>query len=222
MALAALPAAAQGGGVRVDLALVLAIDCSYSVDSAEYAQQVDGLAAAFRDPQIQQAVGGGPNGAVAISVFQWSSAASQALAIPWTVLAGPKDAAGFADRLSGMPRLSADGATSISAALQYGAALLLKAPVSPDRLVIDLSSDGRNNEGPDVGQSRDQAVALGATINGLPILNEHRTLDFYFEHRVIGGPGAFVVAASDYADYRRAILQKLLREIRPPSVAWRP
>lgn len=209
----------RADGLRVDLALVLAIDCSYSVDQRDYRHQIEGLAAAFRAPRVLRAIAGGPNRAVAVAVFQWSSAASQVLTVPWRVLTGPADALALADRLAAMPRRSADGATSISAALQFGTALLLRAPVAADRLVIDLSSDGRNNEGPDVSRSRDQAIGLGATINGLPILNEHRTLDRYFEARVIGGPGAFVQPARDYADYRRAILQKLLRELRLPAVS---
>ena len=90
------------------------------------------------------------------------------------------------------------------------------------RRVIDISGDGYNNRGRPVETARDQAVAAGITINGLPIVNDRpnpwgslppRDLDRYFEDRVIGGPGAFIVVAKDYTAFASAILSKLLLEI---------
>ena len=49
---------------NVDLNLVLAIDCSYSVNVQEYALQMAGMAAAFIDPTIIKAIESGPYGAI--------------------------------------------------------------------------------------------------------------------------------------------------------------
>jgi hypothetical protein len=64
-----------------------------------------------------------------------------------------------------------------------------------------------------VGAARADAVGLGITINGLPILNEESDLDAYYRASVIGGNGAFCVPARDYRDFREAIRDKLVREI---------
>jgi hypothetical protein len=76
-----------------------------------------------------------------------------------------------------------------------------------------VSGDGPNNRGRSVTQARDEAVAGGIGINGLPILALDPTLDQYYEDNVIGGPGAFVVAAKDYETFAEAILKKLITEI---------
>jgi len=90
------------------------------------------------------------------------------------------------------------------------------------RRVIDISGDGYNNRGRPVESARDDAVAAGLTINGLPIVNERTNpwggppavnLDLYYEERVIGGPGAFIVVAEDYTAFASAVLSKLLLEI---------
>jgi hypothetical protein len=97
--------------------------------------------------------------------------------------------------------------------------------------VIDISGDGYNNRGRPVERARDDAVAAGITINGLPIVNDRpnpwgsappRDLDRYFEERVIGGPGAFMIVAEDYTAFASAIFSKLLLEIagdQPPPHA---
>ena len=54
-----LPGSAEAQ-VPVDLNLVLALDSSASVDAGEFALQRDGLAAAFRDPEVVEAIQGGP------------------------------------------------------------------------------------------------------------------------------------------------------------------
>jgi hypothetical protein len=38
-------------------------------------------------------------------------------------------------------------------------------------------------------------------------------LDRYYIENVIGGPGSFVIPAQDFADFKAAILSKLIREI---------
>jgi hypothetical protein len=61
---------------------------------------------------------------------------------------------------------------------------------------------------------REEVIEHGVTINGLAILNELPLLDRYFRERLIGGEGAFVMVAQDYADFAQAMAVKLVREIR--------
>lgn len=209
-------AAAAG---QVDLNLVLAIDCSYSVDNREFALQVNGMAEAFRDPEIVQAIAAGPRGSIAVSVVQWSDAAHQQVALPWSIIASPSDAEAVAARLAALPRLLEDGGTSITAMMRFGVRVLRDSPVIAARQVIDIAADGRNNNGGSPRAARNDAAEMGIAINGLAILNEVPTLDRYFEQRIIVGPGSFVIVANDYASYAKAIKRKLLREIIGPAVS---
>lgn len=203
----------------VDLALVLAVDSSASVDESEFALQRGGLAQAFRDPEVIEAIESGPFKRIAVTVVEWAGQTEQAIDIPWTVVDGGADALALADRIDGLQRQILTGATSIAGALSFANSLLLSHPFEADRLVIDLSGDGRNNQGPPVETVRQGVVAQGVTINGLAIVNEHPTLNYYFEDRVIGGTAAFVEVANDYSDYPRAIRRKLIREIRTLNIS---
>jgi len=212
----AAPARSQ---TPVDLALVLALDSSASVDDGEFGLQREGLASAFRDPRVIEAIKSGPLGRIAVLVMEWSGEAQQQVDIGWRILDGAATALAFADRVSALPRNIPTGATSIAGALTFANSLLRSAPVEATRRAIDISGDGRNNQGLEIGLVRRAVVGQGVTINALAILNEHPTLNFYFEDRVIGGTGAFVEIAEDYSDYRRAINKKLIREIRGLQVS---
>jgi hypothetical protein len=219
MCLVPVPGDRTRASVPVDLTLVLAIDCSYSVDSREFALQIEGMSRAFRDPEVIKAIAEGPLGRIAVSVVQWSDASHQRVAVPWTVIIGEGDAHGLAGRLATLPRLLADGGTSITAMIRFGAKLLNDSPVAGQRQVIDIAADGRNNNGGYPKPVRDDVAEQGITINGLAILNEVPTLGWYFEQNVIVGPGSFVVVANDYAAYADAIKRKLLREIIGPTLS---
>jgi len=198
---------------NVDIKLVLAIDCSYSVDGGEYALQMAGMAAAFIDPDIVQAIGGGLHGAIAVSVVQWSHPDSQIIVVPWTRIATAKDALALAGKIVKTKRQTSEGATSISGMLKFGERLLQVSPFRANRNVIDIVADGENNNGERVEWVRDRLVANGITINGLAILNEVSYLFYYMQNRVIGGNSAFVEQAVDYTDFAHAIRRKLMREI---------
>ena len=215
----AVAAPAAHAQTPVDLALVLAIDSSASVDETEFAIQRDGLAQAFRDPQVLKAIDSGPFKRIAVTVVEWAGHAEQSVDIPWALVDGSDGALALADRIDGLQRQIMTGATSIAGALSFANSLLLSHPFEASRLVIDLSGDGRNNQGPAVEVVRQGIVAQGVTINGLAIVNEHPTLNYYFEDRVIGGTAAFVEVANDYADYPRAIRRKLIREIRTLNIS---
>ena len=197
----------------MDLELVLAVDCSYSVDAGEFELQARGIALAFRTREVLDAILQGAHGAIAVTVLQWSSQLSQEVAIPWTVIDSQESAFALSVAIEAMPRLTADGATSISAAIAAGIRLFELAPTKGVRRAIDISGDGRNNNGPALRVARDTAVSRGITLNGLAILNEVQTLHLYFEQQMIGGTGAFVEVANRYTDYPEAMARKLVKEI---------
>ena len=204
---------------QVDLELVLAIDCSYSVDAREFELQKIGLAQAFRNPGVLAAIQAGKHKTIAVSVVEWSKPGVQEVVVPWTLVRDGAGAEALAARIEAVPRLTAEGATSISSMIRFGIAYLAANPISGARRVIDISADGRNNAGRKIAAAGALARAYGVTVNGLAILNEIPTLHFYFEQQVISGPDAFVMEANDYEDYAVAILRKLIREIGDPAVS---
>lgn len=218
LAAALAPTPAVFAGAQVDLALVLAIDCSFSVDANEFRLQMEGLGQAFLLAEVQKAIRSGPLGQIAVTAVQWSDERNQMVIVPWTLIASDADADAFGRLMARMPRRLAEGGTSISTALLYCAALFDTAPAATRR-VIDMSSDGRNNIGPSVKAARDRIVGSGITINALAILNEWPTLTVYFEENVAGGQAHFVIPANDYDAYGDAIAKKLLREITGPGIA---
>ena len=210
----AAPAAAQReSGQPVDLALVLAVDASGSVDQVRFELQKQGYVAAFRHPRVIGAIQSGPSQAIAVIMMQWTGPALQVTAVPWTKISDAASANAFADAVGRAPRALFGGGTSISGAIDTSLALLFDNPYRAARRVIDISGDGSNNRGRSVNQARDEAIAKGIGINGLPILALEPDLDRYYRDNVIGGPGAFVIAAKDFESFGEAILKKLIAEI---------
>jgi Protein of unknown function (DUF1194) len=204
--------------IEVDLALVLAVDSSGSVDFHEFELQVRGIAGAFLDPEVIEAIeGAAPNG-IAISVFQWSGPHEQLVAVDWTKVTDAAGAAALAAEIQAIDRVLI-GETALAAALRFAAAHLQHGRVRGARRVIDVSGDGPTNAGGAPDPVRDAAAWAGITINGLAILNESPTLDLYYADHVVGGPGAFIMTARDYEDFARAIRLKLLKEIRGAPLA---
>ena len=213
------PASAQER--PVDLELVLAVDASASVSGEEFDLQVRGLAEAFRHRSVGQAIRAAGDLGLAVALIQWADYRQHALSIDWTVVRDTASARRFAKQVDGVRR-SVAGSTAIGGALEFAILQLGGNGFVGRRRVIDISGDGRSNQGPAAWLVRGLAVARGITVNGLAILNEDPTLDRYYVTNVIGGPGAFVMTANDYAAYRLAILAKLVKEISGPPTAARP
>jgi hypothetical protein len=212
-AVAAVAGPAARAQEKVDIALVLAVDVSLSIDDEEFALQRAGYAAAFRNPRVVDAITAGGTGVMAVSYIQWSGASEQKQIIGWRLIRDTASAAAFAQELATAERLVASGSTSISGAIDVSARLLQKAPFEAARKVIDISGDGYNNSGRLPIYARDEAVAAGIVINGLAILKNEPQLDGYYERNVMGGAGAFVITAADFGDFAEAILGKLVREV---------
>jgi Protein of unknown function (DUF1194) len=194
----------------IDLSLVLAIDVSSSVNEERYALQMRGYAEAFRNPMVTDAIA--QSGAIAVTLVQWAGYRHYEQVIDWTVIHGAGTASRFANTIAETMR-ALDGSTSLSGAIDFSARLLRTNGHNARRRIIDVSGDGSNNNGRPATLARDEAVAAGITINGLPILTEDPALDTYYREHVIGGPGAFLVVAEDFDSFSDAILRKLTIEI---------
>jgi hypothetical protein len=198
---------------KVDVQLVLAIDSSSSVTMDEFYLQLEGYAAAFRHPDLLKAIQSGPERAVAVVLFEWSSGRQQVVNFPWRVLRDEAGLIAFADELVVAPRLVIGGETAIGDAIDFAVQLFQVSNAGGGRLVIDISGDGVSNRGRDASAARDDALVQGITINGVAILNEEPSLDTYYKAFVIGGTGSFALAARDYKDFQDVIVKKLVREI---------
>jgi len=218
---AALPAAqAAKAAQAVDVALVLAVDVSRSIDPEEARLQREGYRNAIADPSVVAAIQSGMIGAIAIAYVEWAGMEFQRTTLPWRRIATQAEAEAWASALDEAPRISLSW-TSISGAIRHARAELARCPFEATRRVIDISGDGVNNSGAPADIERDAAVAEGITINGLPIINDRPNfgrpppvaLDEYYRENVIGGPGAFVIVAESFESFGIAVKRKLIREI---------
>ena len=215
---------------EVDLALVIAVDVSYSMDVDEQTLQREGFIQAFRSALVHDSIRKGLTGRIAVAYMEWAGAWDQKVILPWTVLEGPESANAFAERLAEAPTRRAQR-TSISGAIDFGVKLLAESGFAALRQVIDVSGDGPNNQGRPVTVARDEALARGITINGLPIMLKTPgyfdipDLDLYFRDCVIGGQGAFMVPAREREQFREAVKTKIILEVAgrtPPEPLIQP
>jgi hypothetical protein len=215
-----LPGSRSAGSLDVDVELVLAVDISYSMDLDELALQREGYVEALTSPEFHNALKQGMHGRIAVTYVEWAGAIDQKIIVPWRLIDGLASAEAVAAAIS---RASTRRAyrTSISGVLGFSAPLFEDNGYRGIRRVIDVSGDGTNNQGQLVTVSRDEVVAKGISINGLPIMFKRinpstmdiPNLDIYYEDCVIGGPGAFVVPIRERDKFREAIRTKLVLEI---------
>jgi hypothetical protein len=197
----------------VAVALVLAVDTSGSVSMGRFELQKQGYAAAFRNPQVRNAVRSLAPQSIAVTMMQWTGPFLHVVVVDWAAIKDEGSANAFASAIEAAPRRLFGGGTSISGAIDYSRLLLARSPFRPIRRVIDVSGDGSNNSGREVTEARDEAVRDGIGINGLPILTVEPGLDRYYRDYVIGGPGAFMIPVNDYDNFADAVLKKLINEI---------
>lgn len=204
-------------------ALVLALDVSGSIDKREYRLQMDGLAAALMDAQVRQTMLAMPQAPLALAIFEWSGSGYQSMLVDWTLIDGPATLDAVAARLAGRQRIKAPYTTGLGTALIFARALLDRAPGCWAE-TVDVSGDGKNNDGPPPEDVHRAATMGDATVNALvigedsaasPYLrdNEINELISYFDARVIWGANAFVESSVGYDGYAEAIKRKLIREM---------
>ena len=207
-------------GIGVDVELVMAVDISYSMDYDELKLQREGYAEAIGSREFLNALKQGMHGKVAVTLVEWAGASDQRVVVPWRLVDGVESARAVAAEMAAAPVRRAFR-TSISGALLFSAGLFEASGFAGIRRVIDVSGDGTNNQGPLVAPTRDEVVAKGIVINGLPIMLKEpqpnsidiKDLDIYYEDCVIGGPGAFVVPMREREKFKDAIRTKLVLEV---------
>jgi len=211
LACCAVATLANAGAPAANLALVLAVDVSESVSTDRYVLQHDGIARAFENPKLIEAIVNAPGG-IEVLVLEWSDPDKIAITIGWTRVANRTSAAAFAAAVRATTRTS-HGLTAIGAAMRAGAAAFDHMPEPAAHKVIDISGDGMANFGPPPAQVRDDLVAQGITINGLAILTEEPWLAEYYTDNVIGGASSFCLVAENMDSFAEAMLRKLVQEV---------
>ncbi|HKS83888.1 MAG TPA: DUF1194 domain-containing protein [Pseudolabrys sp.] len=204
----------------VDVELVIAVDVSYSMDPDEQALQREGYILALKSGEFLQALRQGTHGKIAITYFEWAGQFDQKIIMPWRLIDGPEAADAVAAEIARAPYRRASR-TSISGALHFAKPLFDDSGYRGLRRVIDVSGDGANNAGELVVPTREDVLAAGITINGLPIMLKRpyagtmdiENLDIYYEDCVIGGPGAFVVPIREREKFIEATRTKLVLEV---------
>jgi len=204
----------------VDVALVLVVDASGSIDTAEFALQRDGIAGAVTDGAVLGAIKGGRHGRIAIALVEWGSPGAAVQAVDWHIVGDEGSAGDFANAVRSAPR-AMQSYNAVGDGIVRATDVIWACPCTPTRKVIDVSGDN-----PDMRSrvpatfARDMAVKTGITVNALAILNDDRLgpngkpwLVEVYEREVIGGFAAFAIPAQGREDFARALRQKLIQEI---------
>lgn len=210
LALAFAPARAPA----CEVALLLSIDVSGSIDRGEYRLQVDGLAAALADPEVGDVL---VTGQVALAVVQWSGSGMQQVVLPWRRMLDAQAPADYAARARALPRAYDGSDTAVGEAIGFSADQFA-AVADCARKVIDISGDGPQNAGLPLAPARGAALAKGIEINAIAIedMGQASPISEFYRRQVISS-GGFVMTARGLTDYARAIRAKILREISRPT-----
>jgi hypothetical protein len=200
---------------EVDTALIVSVDVSNSVDDHRYKLQMEGMAQALEDPAVLDAILNGPHGGILFSMVTWAD--RPRVAIPWQRIASREEAIAAAQKVRTLPRQGGEFTCVAGMLRNISDKVVPQVPAKATRIIVDVSGDGRENcnPGEPIETVRDELIASGVTINGLPILegDEGVSLEGWYREHVMGGPGAFVLPADGFKDFGRAIRQKFVIEI---------
>jgi hypothetical protein len=206
--LAVRPAAAQA-----DIALVLAVDVSSSINEERFGLQREGIAKGLESVEILNAIAGGPHQTIELAVIEWSE--SQHVVVDWTIIRSRADLEAVVKALRTSPRPNVGYKTNVAGGIVNAAGMFETAPLLADRKIIDVSGDGQQNDGKLAAElARDSAVAQDITINGLPITSgEEPEVDRWYRTHVVGGDGAFMIVANGHDGFADAMRRKLSLEV---------
>jgi len=209
---------------RSDLALVLAVDASGSIDGDDFRLQLDGIANAFRQRDVIGAIQSGSVGAIDVALLLWGGEVKDSISSGWFRISTDREAAEFAAHVAAHPR-HAYGTTSVGNGIVAALALLREVAERADRLCVDVSGDGRETtmlRGRRLGvaptHARFSAESMQVTINALAIQDEDPGLGQWYRSNIVTGDG-FVMTIDRADAFGAAIQSKLIREIRPLVIA---
>jgi hypothetical protein len=208
LSLATRPAAAQA-----DLALVMAVDVSSSVNEERFSLQREGIANGLESNEILNAIAGGPHQTIELAIVEWSE--RQYVVVDWTIIHRRADLDAVLHALRNNPRPNAGFKTNVAGGIVAAIALFDSAPLLADRKIIDVSGDGQQNDGNLAAEAaRDAAIAKDITVNGLPITSgDEPEVDRWYKAHVVGGDGAFMVVANGHDGFSEALRKKLSLEV---------
>ena len=199
-----------------DVALVLSIDASGSIDDREFDLQMRGYADAFRSDEVHLALR--MAGIVDVAVVVWGDPQLSAQILPFRRIGTGADAHRLAAELRSIGR-EVGGNTGLARGIQIALDLLADPAVCAERLIVDVSGDGREkhvrgrNADISLPAMRARAESMGVTVNALAIATDDRDIADYFERNVTVGHDAFVQHAATMDDFAAAIIEKLRREL---------
>lgn len=182
----------------------------------------------------------GNRNASTLALVEWADHAE--VTIDWQFVRSSQDAHGLAQRIRSLKHQRGDYTCLARMLAIVGEKVLGTLPAPVARRVVDVSGDGIDNcdDADASNAARDALVSQGVTINGLPILvrgendivgaggyrapgyglrqrrwgpDSATTLDAWYNHHVVAGPGAFLHVARGYEDFGRAFRQKFVTEI---------
>ena len=226
---------AQSGFANCRHALVLALDVSGSVSPAEYELQKKGLAKALLDPEVADIILSDPESFVHLAVFEWSAFHHRDLIQNWITLDNYGTLEDVAQRLDDHQIIGAAWKTGIGKTIQFGFDLLARREFC-ERRTIDISGDGKNNQGISPQDAYaglpDNDIVVNALVIGNVTSNspqkrkvqerEKNELLDYYEDQVIRGQGAFTILIENFDDYAEGIKRKLIRELSPLALSSLP
>jgi hypothetical protein len=222
-AAAALLAGPAPAGDCPDLALVIAVDGSGSIDTTEFVLQTRGIAAALGDARVARAIAGA--GDVRMAAVVWGALAVQPQVVPWQEVGTPEGRAAFARQVAYQPR-RVYGETDLDGGLAAALDQLAADAPCAARMVVDVSGDGSDTDAkhgrgfdPALAQARSRAEAMGVTVNALAIIDKEPDLPAWYRTHLVTGPGAFVVTVARHRDFVDAMADKFVREITPPLLS---
>lgn len=232
----ALPGRSLAAEIQVDTELILLVDVSGSVTTAQFTSLMNSYAQAIASAAVVNAIQSGSLGKIATTLVFWGGEHDQTVAVPWMEISNAGDAQTFASLLLSAAR-PFEGRTAIGSALSYATPLFGTETGGTANgfqslvQIIDVSGDGVDNSTPPRGDraanlraARDQALAAGVDmINGLPIGDVDGSLVAYYAANVIGGraggTAAFSEEATGYDVLEKALIAKLTREISAGAAA---
>jgi Protein of unknown function (DUF1194) len=209
---------------RSDLALVLAVDASGSIDADEFRMQLNGIANAFRQRAVLDAIQSGRSGAIDVALLLWGGDIKDSVSSGWFRISNDREAADFAAHVASHPR-HAFGMTSVGNGVVAALALLREVAGRADRLCIDVSGDGRETvmfrgrrRAVVPTDARSRAESAQVTVNALAIQDEDVNLGQWYRSNVVTDDG-FVMTVDHANAFGPAMQSKLIREIRPLMIA---
>ncbi len=206
LSLASLPfisGMARPTAPECQLALVLAMDASASIDLAEHRMIREGTAKALRHPAVVSAFA---SGRVALRVIEYADRPAEL--VPWTMIGGAVDLDIIASTLTEAPR-AGGGNTGMGTAM-------LNARQSFDALpcgqnVLDILADGESNTGTKPETARADFREGTDQVNVL-FVGENADYRARMDD-VIFGAGSFVMPVAGFEQIGKAMMRKLLLEV---------